>query len=62
MKGKLSSVKLFLLLTGGLFYYCQRRMKSDPLISPPTAQYWLFRNLGGRKWMKLSGEQGSKLF
>ncbi|EOV34557.1 IS21 transposase Orf1 [Escherichia coli] len=19
--------------------YCQRRMKSDPLISPPTAQY-----------------------
>ena len=20
-------------------YYCQRRMKSDPLISPPTAQY-----------------------
>ncbi|EIT26264.1 hypothetical protein YPPY98_4246, partial [Yersinia pestis PY-98] len=21
------------------FYYCQRRMKSDPLISPPTAQY-----------------------
>ncbi|EFB8828859.1 hypothetical protein E4J79_23945 [Escherichia coli] len=21
------------------FQYCQRRMKSDPLISPPTAQY-----------------------
>ncbi len=20
-------------------YQCQRRMKSDPLISPPTAQY-----------------------
>ncbi|HAH5711706.1 TPA: hypothetical protein HH820_005113 [Escherichia coli] len=27
-----------------------------------TVQKWLFRNLGGRKWMKLSGEQGSKLF
>ncbi|EEW0696809.1 hypothetical protein E8L36_23905 [Escherichia coli] len=23
---------------------------------------WFFRNLGGRKWMKLSGEQRSKLF
>ncbi|EFB1461703.1 exopolygalacturonate lyase [Escherichia coli] len=22
-----------------LFQRCQRRMKSDPLISPPTAQY-----------------------
>ena len=22
-----------------LFLWCQRRMKSDPLISPPTAQY-----------------------
>ncbi|EDS5303701.1 exopolygalacturonate lyase [Salmonella enterica subsp. enterica serovar Heidelberg str. CFSAN003465] len=22
-----------------LRYNCQRRMKSDPLISPPTAQY-----------------------
>ncbi|MCT6191270.1 transposase [Escherichia coli] len=22
-----------------LFKWCQRRMKSDPLISPPTAQY-----------------------
>ncbi|WP_412125815.1 hypothetical protein [Yersinia pestis] len=22
-----------------LLYHCQRRMKSDPLISPPTAQY-----------------------
>ncbi|EFB2321441.1 exopolygalacturonate lyase [Escherichia coli] len=21
------------------YYCCQRRMKSDPLISPPTAQY-----------------------
>ncbi|EEZ0141168.1 hypothetical protein DFZ43_17405 [Escherichia coli] len=27
-----------------------------------TVQKWFFRNLGGRKWMKLSGEQGSKLF
>lgn len=27
-----------------------------------TDEKWLFRNLGGRKWMKLSGEQGSKLF
>ena len=25
--------------TGTLQYSCQRRMKSDPLISPPTAQY-----------------------
>ena len=24
--------------------------------------FWFFRNLGGRKWMKLSGEQRSKLF
>lgn len=23
----------------GTYLYCQRRMKSDPLISPPTAQY-----------------------
>ncbi len=23
----------------GVTIYCQRRMKSDPLISPPTAQY-----------------------
>ncbi|EMU64348.1 hypothetical protein ECMP0209401_1732 [Escherichia coli MP020940.1] len=27
-----------------------------------TDEKWFFRNLGGRKWMKLSGEQGSKLF
>lgn len=26
---------------------CQRQMKSAPLISPPTAWYWLFCNLGG---------------
>ncbi|AUD20655.1 exopolygalacturonate lyase (plasmid) [Klebsiella pneumoniae] len=22
-----------------MYFCCQRRMKSDPLISPPTAQY-----------------------
>jgi len=27
-----------------------------------TDEKWFFRNLGGRKWMKLSGEQRSKLF
>ncbi|QTA28836.1 transposase (plasmid) [Escherichia albertii] len=27
-----------------------------------TDEKWFFRNLGGRKWMKLSGKQGSKLF
>ncbi|HFV6987336.1 TPA: hypothetical protein ACH90W_004102 [Escherichia coli] len=27
-----------------------------------TDEKCLFRNLGGRKWMKLSDEQGAKLF
>ncbi|EFC4078324.1 hypothetical protein GE242_20735 [Escherichia coli] len=27
-----------------------------------TDEKWFFRNLDGRKWMKLSGEQRSKLF
>lgn len=30
--------------------------------SRPGANSRNFRNLGGRKWMKLSGEQRSKLF
>ncbi|MBB8077104.1 transposase, partial [Escherichia coli] len=28
-----------LIVDKGYSYRCQRRMKSDPLISPPTAQY-----------------------
>ncbi|ENC43408.1 hypothetical protein ECP029991710_5578 [Escherichia coli P0299917.10] len=35
--------------------------QTSPLLST-TDEKWFFRNLGGRKWMKLSGEQGSKLF
>lgn len=33
-----------------------------PELLSTTDEKWFFRNLGGRKWMKLSGEQGSKLF
>ncbi|MDK6581304.1 hypothetical protein QP300_21185 [Escherichia coli] len=42
-------------------YYLLQRVLSYFLLST-TDEKWFFRNLGGRKWMKLSGEQGSKLF
>ncbi|EPC0237613.1 hypothetical protein ACRV9H_004663 [Escherichia albertii] len=54
------SQELFFIIAFG--YVKKAAAMANKELMSRMVQKWFFRNLGGRKWMKLSGEQGSKLF